>query len=291
MPKDLHRLCQHRLFVSSHREGDGCRSRCRTRPARRRGAARRCPTPPAPGGRRRWPPAAFPFSPALCPRSPARWQHFWAIRRRRPGEGGRWAGAGAGAAGRGSAGSPGAASGPLAAGRWAWGEEERVESGGNVGPRSRTRWSTLPGSTAWPLAARRGGRLPSGVFRTPKVPRDLPSRRRAQPHRCSPRPKRLLPVEGAEGRVQLSWNWPVPKQDLSISLEGGKWGGKARVQHVAGWWPAQNRCRTCKCKLDLRDTHGFSDLFSISGLIWGHFQSSSYEVRSLKYVCQWSLPH
>lgn len=154
MPKDRHRLCQHRLFVSSGREGDGCRSRCRTRPARRRGAAGRAPAWPhgrrEGGGDGRRP--LFPLSPSSCPRSPARWQHFWAIRRRRPGEGGRWAGAGA--AGRGSAGSPGAASGRLAAGRWVCGEEERVESSGNVGPRSRTRWLTLPSSTAWPLAAR-----------------------------------------------------------------------------------------------------------------------------------------
>lgn len=142
MPENLSRLCYPWLFMSNEMQWDRRRGGC----GRRSSAVRS----PAPG--------AFPFSPSLCPRSPARWQHFWAIPPA-PG-GGRKAAGGAGVTPRRHRGAALCPAAPTGTEGGAEREEGKGKGSVNVGPRSRTRCLTLPSSSAWPLAARRGGWLP-----------------------------------------------------------------------------------------------------------------------------------
>lgn len=161
--------------------------------------------------------------------------------------------------------------------------------------------SLTPGSAPGRLVTLGGvSGMGSVKWMSPGPPESRPP---ARFRRRSLRRKSVLLAERAEGPVQLFGGalfpdricLPLWKMKIRWAVRGeGRGSGAGReagAQRAAGWCFSQNCCRTCKCKLDLRKTRFFSDLFGISSLIliWGHFQTFSYEVGSLKYICQWWL--
>lgn len=230
-------------------------------PKRLRGAASGRLTPRrAAGGRRGWPAARFSPSPLrYVPVPPRDGSISEQSRRRRAGEGGRRAGAGAGIAGAAERGPVGLAAG---------GEEGRVKSSVKASPRSRTRCLILPSSIAWSLAARRGGWLPSGVFRargtytecTPGSPGAVAVALLQSPSEAS--------AACGKGRgTHSAFLKLVCLQADLVNLFGRRDSGResGSTAHCRGL--SLGGCLSWCPNLDLKDTHGFSDHFSISKLI------------------------